>query len=80
MICLLVAIDVSFSAKDEGVETRDDDRLAVKHTMDALLRQCKPADCSEAAAELVMQMAADASCSLPTLWPVCASSPEWTQN
>jgi len=65
VVCLLVAIDATLSAKDEGLkEMMDDDKHALKHTMDALLRQCKPANCSGAAAELMMQIAADASCSL----------------
>ena len=67
MIYLLVAIDASPSAKDEGLkEMMDDVKHVLKHTMDALLRQCKPAtsSCFEPAAELTMQIAADASCCL----------------
>lgn len=53
------------SANDEGLkEMMDNDEHALKHTMDALHRQCKPAKCFWAAAELIMQLSADASCSL----------------
>ena len=65
VLCLLAAIDASSSAKDEGLkEMMNDDQHALKHTTDALLRQCKPANCFGASAELLMQIAADVSCFL----------------
>ena len=51
--------DARSSAKDQGQEMVDHDKHELKRTMDSLLVQCKPEKCVEAAAELVMRIAAD---------------------